>query len=100
MKRSKNKLLVIAFLLVGVFPFVGIERIIGDHEMGISWVLFFKHYPTLQLHYQNPAYIALETVPFQELSQSEQLEFIDYCTVRFGIKDVKQCNVVFSERMI
>lgn len=91
----------VAVITIGIlWAFVGVERIVGDHEMGLSWEPFIKHRPSLQLRFQNPAQKGLEIEPFETLSAVEQAAFKEYCVSRFGTSDIMQCRSLIAQRRI
>ncbi|MBB6186430.1 hypothetical protein [Rhodanobacter sp. MP7CTX1] len=73
------------------WAFVGAERVVGDHEEGVSWPLFVKHEPTFQFHFHNPAQRVLDIDPFDELSPTEQANFHEFCKIRYGKVSIRQC---------
>lgn len=91
---------VVILLVVVLWVFVGVERIVGDHEMGVSWEPFLKHKPSLQMRFINPAQKGLEIVPLEALSPSEQGAFREFCAVRFGVADMSQCLAHISDRAV
>lgn len=94
----KSRLAVVAAFFV--WPFIGIERIVGDHEMGIFWEPFFKHRPSLQFRFSNPAQKGLDIIPVDELSISERVEFKQYCEQRFGVAEPSDCYARLADRAI
>ena len=75
-----------------VWAFVGVERVPGDHEVGVSWEAFFKHRPTMQLIFENPGRKSLEVAPFETLAPAEQAALIAFCRIRFGTADPRKCK--------
>ena len=59
--------------------------------MGGSWQLFFKHSPSLQIVFFNPAIQALEPTPMPDLSNDAQQAVKRYCQIRFGLENIEQC---------
>ena len=100
MRTTPLKATVAAVVAVMLWAFVGVERIVGDHEAGISWETFIKHRPTLQVIFQNPAQKDLDIASFDTLSLAEQAAFIDYCTIRFGTPDAGQCRAIVIGRIV
>lgn len=89
----------VAVVLAGIlWAFGGVERMVGDHEVGVSWEPFVKHRPSLQVRFTNPAQKGLEIVPFDSLSPAEQVEFIEFCSTRFGVADAGHCHALVSDR--
>lgn len=87
-----------ATLIGTLWAFGGVERMVGDHEIGVSWEPFVKHRPSLQVRFMNPAQKGLEIVPYNSLSPVEQAEFIDFCSIRFGVADMERCHTLVSDR--
>ncbi|MDR2155183.1 MAG: hypothetical protein LBE78_09195 [Burkholderiaceae bacterium] len=79
---------------------IGVERIVGDHEIGVSWEPFIKHRLSMQIRFTNPAQKGLELIPFEELSSSEQDAFMNFCDIRFGVNDTARCYDLISKRKI
>lgn len=91
----------IACIAVGLlWAFVGVERVVGDHEMGVSWEPFVKHQPSLQIRFTNPAQKGLELASFDSLSPREQTAFVEFCVIRFGEPDPAKCSTAISNRRI
>lgn len=91
----------IGAVLVGVcWLFVGVERIVGDHEVGVSWEPFLKHRPSLTVRFTKLAQKDLEIVPFEALSPKEQADLMEFCRIRFGFSDYKRCYISISNRNI
>lgn len=80
--------------------FVGVERMVGDHEIGVSWEPFIKHRPSLQVRFENPAQKGLELTPIDELSASERAAFIEFCGLRFGEADAARCYARVADRRV
>ena len=74
-----------------LWTFVGFERTVGDHEMGVSWEPFLKHRPSMQLLFENPAQNGLELAPLEELPPAGQTAFIEFCDIRFAEADTAKC---------
>ena len=83
-----------------LWAFVGVERIVGDHEVGVSWEPFIKHRPSLQVRFENPAQKGLELTPVGELSASERAAFIEFCDLRFGEADAASCYARVADRRV
>jgi len=97
--KHKAAFVISAAALVGcLWPFVGIERIVGDHEVGVSWEPFIKHRPSVRSLYSNPAQHGLDFVPFEDLSPVEQKRFVEFCSVRFGIQAPSSCGATIAAR--
>ena len=90
---SKRGAIAIAVVAVA-WAFVGVERVPGDHEVGVSWEAFLKHRLSARLVFENPARRGLEVVPFEALSSAEQASLIAFCRIRFGTVDPDQCQAI------
>jgi hypothetical protein len=87
-------------LVVGVlWAFVGIERIVGDHEIGVTWEAFLKHHPSYQVIFENPGSKGLELMHFEKLSPAEQASFVEFCRIRFGTSDRRACQTILISRI-
>jgi hypothetical protein len=100
MKAVQLKATVAVVIVCTLWVFVGVERIVGDHEVGISWEAFIKHRPSVQLKFQNPAQKGLELIPFEALSLADQTAFIEFCAIRFGTTNTAQCRAIILERVV
>jgi hypothetical protein len=91
-----------AVILTGLILcfWVGIERIVNDHEVGVVWVPFVKKHPTLQLYFSNPTQKSLEIIDVERLSNSEKEKFVDFCKVRFGEKSISKCYKLLNHRIV
>jgi hypothetical protein len=83
-------------LLLG---FVGVERIV-DHETGIVWEPFIKHCASPQVRFADPSRQGLETVPFESLDSEKQRQFIEFCDIRYGIRDPTKCYAMIAARKV
>lgn len=83
-----------------LWAFVGIEHVVGYHELGSSWEPFMKHRPSLQVRFKNPAQKGLDLAAFDSLSPTEQIAFVEFCTILFGMHDPAKCDMVLRERSI
>lgn len=83
-----------------LWAFIGVERIVGDHEIGVSWEPFIKHRPSLQVRFENPAQKGLDLTLVGELSASERAAFIEYCDLRFGEVDAVRCYARIADRRV
>lgn len=91
----------IAVAAIGLlWIFVGFERVVGDHEMGVAWEPFIKHRLSLQVRFENPAQKGLELVTLEALSPTKQATFIEFCAIRFGMTDTAECQKRLVERRI
>lgn len=98
--RTAQIKVVAAVVVAGMlWAFVGVERIVDDHEIGISWEPFVKHRPSLQVRFVSPAQKGLEIAPTtDDLSPSERAAFIEFCGIRFGVTDPAHCHAIISRR--
>ncbi|NQE50044.1 hypothetical protein RC52_16390 [Herbaspirillum rubrisubalbicans] len=99
----KGPIFKIAFAIAAtaaLSPFIGIERVVGDHEMGVTWEPFIKHRPSLQFRFFNPVQIGLDFIPLNQLSPPERAAFKLYCEVRFGEADAGMCYTKLRERLV
>jgi hypothetical protein len=83
-----------------LWAFVGFERLVGDHEVGVTWEPFLKHRGTLQVRFTNPSQQGLEIIPFEDLSNEEKTNFIQFCEIRYGLTDPKQCYARIAARSV
>lgn len=83
-----------------LWAFIGVERIVGDQEIGVSWEPFIKHRPFLQVQFENPAQKGLDLTPVDELSTSERAAFIQFCGLRFGEADADRCYARVADRKV
>jgi hypothetical protein len=80
-----------AALVCTLWASVGVERVVGDHEVGVTWTPFVKHRLSARIVFQNPAWQGLEVVSLQNLSLPERLAFAEFCQIRFGARDPQRC---------
>jgi len=100
MKPLLIKMVLGAAGIGALWTFVGVDRIVGDHELGISWEAFIKHRPSLQLRFDNPARKGLELATIDEFSTSQRAAFSSYCEIRFGEADLKRCYLHIADQKI
>lgn len=100
MKPLLIKMVLGAAGIGALWTFVGVERIVGDHELGVSWEVFIKHRPTLQLRFDNPAWKGLELVAINEFSTPQRAAFSSYCEIRFGEADLRLCHRRIADQKI
>lgn len=81
-----------ALLVLLAWLFVGLDRYVGDHEVGTGWTPFLKASPTLQVFFQNPAQHALDRDAFDAIDSARQIQFLSYCRVRHGMQDPHHCE--------
>jgi hypothetical protein len=87
-------------IAVIAWSFVGVERIVGDHEIGVTWEPFIKHRPSLQIRFQDPGQKGLDIVPFEALPPADRAAFIEFCAIRFGSANVTQCRALIAAREV
>lgn len=100
MNRTLIKYCIGVIVTCMLWAFVGIEHVVGDHELGSTWEPFVKHRPSLQMRFTNPAQRGLEQVTFETLSPAEQTAFIEFCGIRFGASDPEKCHAALAGRSI
>lgn len=100
MKRRIVPVLIALPILAALWLFVGVERVVGDHEIGVTWEPFIKHHSDPRVFFENPAQHGLDIVPYEELSPAEQQRFVDYCNLRFGVSDPNQCHEALRARQV
>ena len=100
MKSLLVKVVLCVVATGALWAFVGVERIVGDHEIGVSWEPFIKHRMSLQVRFENPAQKGLELTPIDELSASERAAFIEFCELRFGDVDATRCYARVADRRV
>lgn len=89
----------LAGLLAATWAVVGVERLVGDHEIGVSWEPFIKHTPTWRIRFENPAQKGLDLVPLASLAIQEQQQLAEFCEIRFGQANAQQCYERLSARL-
>lgn len=92
-------LVALATLVAVAWGFTGVERLVGDHEVGVSWEPFIKHTPTWHIRFENPAQKGLDLVPLESLSVSERQRLAEFCEVRFGQTSPKRCYEQLTARV-
>lgn len=85
-----NSLIIIILIISGWF-FLGIERYVGDHEIGVYWDVFIKNHPSNKIIFSNPSQKGLDFLPFSQLDAQKQRDFLDYCNIRYGLTDIERC---------
>jgi len=100
MKRKTIFLFSLTIAIVPFWAFIGVERLVGDHEIGTVWEPFLKHRPSLQLRFSDPSRQGLEKVPFEELDRREQMRFIEFCTIRYGEENPAKCHSKIAARKV
>jgi hypothetical protein len=82
-----------------LWAFVGVERLVGDHEMGVAWEPFLKHRVTMQIRFTNPARKGLEILSYESMSADERSRFLEFCYIRYGVRDPRECYVQIAARV-
>ena len=100
MKSIIFKGIVGSLIIGGLWSLIGVERIVGDHEIGVSLVPFIKHRPSLQIYFKNPIQNGLDITPIEELSPPERMAFIEFCNIRFGVTKLASCYTLIFDREI
>lgn len=100
MKRSLLRTFLCVAAVVAVWLFIGIERLVGDHEIGVSYQPFIKHRPDWRLLFSDPTQVDLETISFKKLTAAGQRSVIEYCEIRFGLINVEECYLRVAGRKI
>lgn len=98
--QRRTSFTIASLLLLSSCLWVGIERYVGDHEIGKSWEPFLKSRPTFTLLFTNPAQQGLDRDAFDTLDAARQQAFQDYCAVRFGIADPHRCEKAIEGRRL
>jgi hypothetical protein len=97
--RRKFALIGLALTAVFLWPFVGFDHYVGDHEIGDGWDMFMKPSPSLQLRFHNPAQLVLDIVPFDQLDNAQKEEMRRYCKIRYWVDDLVECyRLVYAAR--
>lgn len=85
-----------AILFMGVWLFLGIEEIHREHQT--DYLFFVKQEPTFRVIYSNPADCGeCDVKPLSTLGLAEQSEFRNFCNVRFGLEEIRECHAIFAE---
>lgn len=71
--------------------FIGLDDYVGDHEVGSHWNPFIKSKPTFQIIFKNPIVDILDIRPIEEIDEKTKIDFLEYCSIRWGINDFKKC---------
>jgi hypothetical protein len=83
---------------VFAWAFFGAERLVGDHERGVVWEPFIKHRASFQVRFLDPSRHGLETVPYENLDRENQMQFVEFCDIRYGVRDPKECRAMTAAR--
>ncbi|MFY3384166.1 hypothetical protein [Paracidovorax sp. MALMAid1276] len=92
MAKKFTFLLIGIALFLGAWLFLGLDRYVGDHEVGSGWNLFIKAKPTFQLIFKNPAQYTLDRDSFDSLDHARKIQFLEYCGIRHRIRDPYLCE--------
>lgn len=87
-------------LFLVAWLFVGFDRYVGDHEVGSGWNSFIKTYPTFQVLFRNPAQYILDRDSFDSLDNTRKDQFLEYCSIRYGIHDPHRCEEYIEETRV
>jgi hypothetical protein len=100
MMSTRIKTLSLSMVTVALlWLFVGVERIVDDHEVGTSWQVFVKHRLSTRLIFENPAQQGVELIQYEALTRTDRASFIEYCDVRFGTRNAEQCRMALLGRV-
>jgi hypothetical protein len=98
--RVFRKFMLAGLSLAPVFlwPFVGFDRYVGDHDTVDGWNMFTKSSPSLQLLFRNPAQDGSGpgVVPFDQLDNVRKEETRRYCKIRYWVDDIAECYRIVS----
>ncbi|MBB5885529.1 hypothetical protein DYQ93_19420 [Xanthomonas sp. LMG 8992] len=86
-------------LMVGGWLWIGFDKIVGDHEVGVLWEPFIKSEPTWTLYFDNPARRGLDIDAYVTLDARRRQDFVRYCRVRHGTSDVFLCEKIIAARL-
>lgn len=98
--QRRISITIASLLLLGSWLWIGLDKYVGDHEVGSAWEPFLKSRPTWVLLFKNPAQQGLDRDAFDTLDAARQQAFRDYCAVRFGIEDPHRCEKVIEDRRL
>jgi hypothetical protein len=97
--RRKFVLIGLSLPVLFLWPFVGFDHYVGDHEIGAWWDIFMKSSPSLQFFFSNPAQPTLEIIPFDQLDDLRKEDMRRYCKIRYWVDDIEECyRLVYSSR--
>jgi hypothetical protein len=83
-------------VLIEGWLFLAIEEIHREH--GTDYLFFAKQKPTLRITYSNPAVCGeCDVEPLSTLSPTDKNEFAEFCQVRYGIDDIRECHAIYAE---
>lgn len=92
-----------SFFIFGLFIttcfwlFFGIQEIPREH--GTDYEFFAKQIPTTKMIYRNPAVCGeCDAEPFATLRVETQTSLAEFCRVRFGLENVRECYAIFTEK--
>jgi hypothetical protein len=84
-------------IIVNVWAYFGIEEIPREH--GTDYEFFAKQIPTTKMIYRNPAVCGeCDAEPFATLRVEAQTSLAEFCRVRFGLENVRECYAIFTEK--
>ncbi|MCT6721432.1 MULTISPECIES: hypothetical protein [unclassified Acidovorax] len=87
-------------LFLTAWLFVGLDRYVGDHEVGSAWNPFIKTTPTFQVLFRNPAQYTLDRDPYDSLDSTRKNQFSEYCGIRYGIHDPHRCEEYIEQTRV
>ena len=82
--------------------FNGIERVYREHGV-VEYGFFVKQWPGFKVVYENSAKCGeCDVRPWNLMTSEDQSSFARYCSVRFGLDDVRLCYALFEaqERLV
>lgn len=81
---------------IGIWLFLGIEVIHREHDTDVQF--FAKQQPGLRVTYTNPVLCGeCDVKPLDKLDQTQRAEFLTFCEVRFGLREIRQCYAIYAE---
>jgi hypothetical protein len=99
MRKNLSILFGVCLIFLITWAFVGIERMVGDHEVGVSWEPFIKQRVDFRWQFKNPVQRGLDLLDMSNLSAAQKQELVDFCSIRFGEVDMDQCYKIIKNRM-
>lgn len=100
MTRFLTAALATVVIALALWPIVGLERIVNDHEVGVMWQPFLKHRLTSRVVFENPALRGLQIIPLEDLTSTEREAFANYCAVRFDANSLLLCLQRTMDRLL
>jgi len=104
MKKCILRLTVLVLLwTVFLWAFIGVVRTetqtFPSGQLNIDWKFFIKHNPSFRLKFENPIPYYWQDRSFGLLEDlSKKVEFIDFCSIRFGVTDTVRCYELLSRK--